>query len=177
MPEKRCIYCGKLYTPYGRMAKRQKVCGAQECVAKHKRAMARRWWAARPGRRAPLNAKKRAWAVKCKYWAKYRDGHPGYTEQNRKQSRVRMKRRRELELLFRQPVAYLNSLLCAGGPMFANQELLAKTYDGAPAAPIGPFANQELLNLRLDGTLRYLVAQAMFANIRAVDVRCGVGIK
>lgn len=176
MTEKCCLYCGKLYIPYGRLAKRQKVCGAAECVAKHKRAMSRRWWAARPGRRRIRNAKKRQWAEKCGYWREYRAQHPEYAARNREQSRKRQRERRALAAVLRRPVEYLEGLKAPGGRMFANQELLAETNDGEPGAA-RMFANQELLNQRLDGTLRYLKAQAVFANFRSLDGRGVSGVK
>lgn len=166
MIEKDCQYCGTPYIPSGRMAKRQKVCGAPVCVAKHKRAMDRRWWAARPERRRRRNEKKCTWANKRGYWREYRANHPEYAARNRVQSRERMKERRELEVLMKRPVKYLEGLRGPGGEMFANQELLAKIPDGEPHAPPCMFANQELLNRRIDGTLRYLKAQAMFANFK-----------
>jgi hypothetical protein len=61
--------------------------------------------------------------------------------------------------------------------MFANPELLAKTSDGEPGAPHCMFANQELLNRRLDGTLRYLKAQALFANFKNIDGGGGIVAK
>jgi len=168
MTEKRCLYCETLYVPYGRQAKRQKVCGAAECVAKHKRALARRWWAARPERRQARNEKKRIWANKCDYWREYRTQNAAYTSRNRSQSRTRMQERRELEAVLRRPVEYLDGLKAPGGQMFANQDLLAKNIEEEPGAT-RMFANQDLLNQRLDGTLRYLKAQAVFANFRSID--------
>ena len=176
MTEKRCLYCGTLYIPYGRQFKRQKVCGAAECVAKHKRALARRWWAARPERRQARNEKKRIWANKCDYWRKYRAQNADYTSRNRSQSRTRMQEWRELEAVLHRPVEYLNGLKAPGGQMFANQDLLAKNHDEEPGAT-RMFANQDLLNRRLDGTLRYLKAQAMFANFRVLDRTGGAGVK
>lgn len=158
------------------MAKRQKVCGAPECVAKHKRAMDRRWWAARPERRRIRNAKKRQWAEKRGYWLEYRARHPEYAAKNREQSRKRLRERRALAAVLRRPVEYLDGLKAPGGQMFANQELLGKTSDGEPGAA-RMFANQELLNQRLDGTLRYLKAQAVFANFRSVDGGSSSGVK
>lgn len=176
MTEKRCLYCKTLYIPYGRQAKRQKVCGAPECVAKHKRALARRWWAARPERRQALNAKKRVWANERDYWREYRARNPDYAAQNRLQSRIRMQERRGLEAVLRRPVAYLDGLKAPGGRMFANQDLLGKNYDGEPAET-RMFANQDLLNQRLDGALRYLKAQAVFANFKGMDSAGGAGVK
>jgi hypothetical protein len=176
MTEKRCIYCGTLYIPYGRQAKRQKVCGAAECVAKHKRALARRWWAARPERQQARNAKKRIWANKCDYWREHRAQNTAYTSRNRSQSRIRMQERRELKAVLHRPVEYLDRLKAAGGQMFANQDLLAKNYDGEPGAT-RMFANQDLLNRRLDGALRYLKAQAVFANFKGMDGAGGTGVK
>ena len=176
MTEKCCLYCGKLYIPYGRLTKRQKVCGAAECVAKHKRAMDRRWWAARPERRQARNTKKRIWANKRSYWREYRAKNPDYASENRLKSCIRMKERREFAVMLRRPVEYLEGLKAPGGQMFANQELLGKTSDGEPGAA-RMFANQELLNQRLDGTLRYLKAQAVFANFRSLDGGGVPGVK
>ncbi|MEI6297101.1 MAG: hypothetical protein WCO84_05700 [bacterium] len=172
MTEIRCLYCGTVYIPYGRQLKRQKVCGAAECVAKHKRALARRWWAARPERRQALNKKKRIWANKRDYWREYRMKNPDYVTQNRIKSRIRIKERRALISMLRRPVAYLDGLKALGGQMFANQDLLAENHDVEPSAP-RMFANQDLLNERLDGTLLYLKAQALFANFKDID---GVGV-
>jgi hypothetical protein len=88
-----------------------------------------------------------------------------------------MKERRELAVLMEQPVKYLEGLRGSGGEMFANQELLAKISNGEQRAPPCMFANQELLNRRVDGTLRYLKAQAMFANFKSIDAADGVGVK
>lgn len=177
MIEQDCQYCGTPYTPYGRMAKRQKVCGDPECVAKHKRAMDRRWWAASPERRRRRNEKKCTWANKRGYWREYRAKNPKYAARNRVQSRERMKERRALAVLMKRPVEYLEGLRGSGGEMFANQELLAKIPDGEQRAPPCMFANQELLNWRVDGTLRYLKAQAMFANFKSMDTGGSVGVK
>ena len=176
MTEKRCLYCGKLYVPYGRQVKRQKVCGAAECVAKHKRELARRWWAARPGRQKARNEKKRQWAEKRGYWREYRTRNPEYTTQNRSDSRKRMTERRALACLLRRPAEYLDVLRVAGGQMFANQDLLAQTADVDEGAD-RLFANQDILNRRLDGALRYLKAQAMFANFKNLDGSGGIVAK
>jgi len=177
MTEKHCLYCETLYVPYSRMATRQKTCGAPECVAKHKWAMEKHWLAERPERKEARNKKKREWAEKCDYSREYRLKHPEYTALNRAQSQERMKQRRELEAVLRQPVEYLECLRGVGGVMFANQELLAKSSDGEHSVPPYMFANQELLNRRLDGTLRYLKAQAMFANFKSIDADGGIGVK
>lgn len=176
MNKKLCPYCGKLYIPYSRMATRQKTCVSPECVAKHKRIRDKRWWAAQASRRA-RNTKKRAWAKERDYWREYRAKHPEYVARNRAQSQERMKERRELEVLLRRPLEYLEGLRGSGEAMFANQELLTKIPDGEDSASRGMFANQELLNQRLDGTLRYLQAQALFANFKSIDGSGGIAVK
>ncbi|OIO09340.1 MAG: hypothetical protein AUJ52_06595 [Elusimicrobia bacterium CG1_02_63_36] len=167
--KKRCLYCERKYEPYGRMAKRQKVCGDGDCVAKHKREMDRRWWARRPECRKARNGKKRAWAEGRGYWRENRAKNPEYVERNRLQSRERMRRRREMSRLLRDPAGYLAGLRAAGGKLFANQELLWISPDGRVKWSRRVFANQELLGHVFDGVLRYLAAQAMFANFKRGD--------
>lgn len=174
--KKSCLYCEKEYEPYGRMAKRQKVCGDADCVAKHKREMDRRWWARRPECRQARNGKKRAWAKVRGYWRKNRAKNPKYVERNRRESRKRMRRRREMARLLQSPVEYLAGLRAAGGELFANQELLSPGPDGRARGSRRAFANQELLGRLFDGVLRYLAAQALFANFKRGDrgARCEV---
>ena len=167
--KKRCLYCGREYEPYGRMAKRQKVCGDADCIAKHKRAMDRHWWARRPECREARNGKKRSWAKERDYWRKNRGKNPHYVERNRRQSRARMRRRREMARLLRRPMDYLDALRASGGDLFANQELLGSEPDESGRRARRVFANQELLGRLFDGVLRYLAAQAMFANFRRGD--------
>lgn len=168
---KRCLYCQRKYEPYGRMAKRQKVCGDAECVAKHKREMDRRWWARRPECRKARNGKKRAWAKSGDYWRKNRAKNPEYVDRNRRQSRERMRRRREMARLLWDPAGYLAGLRAAGGKLFANQELLGVSPDGRLQGSRRVFANQELLGRVFDEVLRYLAAQAVFANFKSGDRR------
>lgn len=177
MAKNHCPYCGTQYIPYSRMATRQKTCGAAKCAAQHKWVTEKRWLAERPERKEARNKKKRAWAKKRDYSREYRLKHPEYTARNRAQSRERTKQRRELEAVLRRPVEYLERLRGSGKKMFANQVLLVKIPDGEHSVPPDMFANQVLLNRRLDGTLRYLKAQAMFANFKNIDGGGGIVAK
>ena len=116
MVHKRCLYCGRWYVPYARMATRQKCCGRAVCHRKHQRVMDRAWRQRDPAWQLARQAKVRVWAAACHYWLRYRAQHPGYVARDRRQSRARMRRRRAAR---------------QDGEMFAKQKLLIPSAVGS----------------------------------------------
>lgn len=141
--KKRCPYCGQWYTPYARIASRQKQCGRGECARRHKRAMDRAWRAADPGWRQERQKKVREWARRRGYWRWWRRRHRAYGA--REALRMRRKRTEAVakqELLLRDPVGHLR-----------------QARYGRPQG----VAKQDLLGWRLDETLEYLLLRERVA--------------
>jgi hypothetical protein len=89
---KRCLFCREWFEPYPAQATRQQICGRLHCKRKFKRTLDRAWRQREPGWRKDLEAKKRVWAAKRKYWSWYRSGHPAYVARDNRR-RVRARRR------------------------------------------------------------------------------------
>jgi len=151
--KKRCLYCRSWYVPYARQAKRQKTCGEAECRRKHKRELDRAWRSADPDWSAARRGKVREWARAKGYWRQWRRVHPEY--QAREARRMRRKRSGTVakqDLLNRDPVGYLKGV----------RDL--KTLG---------VAKQDLLGLRFDEVLDYLIERERVAKQEGADGRCG----
>ncbi len=153
--KKRCLYCKSWYVPYARQGKRQKTCGEAACRRKHKRALDRAWRAADPGWSVDRRCKVRDWAGSTGYWRQWRRGNPKY--QAREARRMRRNRAGSVakqDLLNRDPVGYLKGV----------RDLKALGV-----------AKQDLLGLRFDEVLDYLIERERVAKQEGADgLRCGV---
>ena len=151
MSKKRCRYCKRWFVPYARQANRQKLCGHAECRRKHKRALDRAWRASDPGIGEARRGKVRDWARARGYWRQWRRGHPEY--RFREARRMRRKRAGAVakqDLLSRDPVVYLK---------------------GVRDLRVASVAKQDLLGLRFDEVLDYLIQRERVAKQEGGDVR------
>jgi hypothetical protein len=94
MEERRCAACGKAFRPSARV-RDQKYCGEEEC-----RRTRRRCWQRAKRQDADYRDNQaraqRVWAGEHSgYWRAYRWGHPEYAEENRKQTKQRVRDRRQ----------------------------------------------------------------------------------
>jgi hypothetical protein len=97
MSEKHCLYCKEIFTPHPRKGNKQETCGKPECRKKRKREADRKWRKANPQWSQRQCGKMRAWAKQYPdYWKQYRDNNPEYVEENRRQSKERMRARRQV---------------------------------------------------------------------------------
>ena len=89
----RCIHCKKRFYPNPRLGVRQKTCGAEECLRKHRTLYQRCYRRDNPEVEKEIRKK-----IKYKrllgFWKTYRLTHFKSTERNRNLTRLRMKLRR-----------------------------------------------------------------------------------
>ena len=172
MKAKRCVICGKYFSPYSRKTDDQVLCGRRECRQRRRQEITRAWWKNNPGCLFERQKKKRAWAKGCAYWSNARKNNPEYTVRNREQTRERMRRMRAARTRYaaplKNPVAYLKGLKCPkpgiSGEMFANQDSLGHISRREKTLRHRVFANQDSLAARLDGVCNFLIGREMFAN-------------
>lgn len=93
MAERRCLCCGLRFRPHAQTPE-QRYCGEASCQRERRR----RWRRAKRQSDADYRDNQRraqqAWAAKhSEYWSRWRDRHPAYCEQNRRQQRLRNQRR------------------------------------------------------------------------------------
>lgn len=81
--QKKCVHCGRRFSPDPRVGHRQKRCVREECRKAENRRKARKWIALHPDILPSLRAKMRVWAkaYPC-YWRLYRKNHPEYVERD-----------------------------------------------------------------------------------------------
>lgn len=156
---KECERCGKSFEAHPRLGKRQRVCAGEVC----------RQWLAQEGKRQWLQNNRdyysgaaerqriQQWAAQRGYWKTYRRKHPDYVERNRKATRERLQRRRELfakqDSIRKDPVGYLEGL--RQGVMFAKQDSITSTLYGVILyleSPRGMFAKQDSMDLPAGGS-------------------------
>lgn len=172
MKARRCVICGRYFSPYSRKTEEQVLCGRLECRCRRRQEMARAWWKNNPDGLVERQKKKRAWAKGCDYWSNTRKSNPAYTVRNREQTRERMRRMRAALARYaaplKNPIAYLEGLKCPepglSAEMFANQDSLGHISRRGKPLRRREFANQDSLAARLDGVCDFLIGQEMFAN-------------
>jgi len=173
MPQSRCPYCGKWFTPELGKGQRQKTCGAPECRLAHKRELNRRWWADNPGSRQARVDKVRNRRREIGYYDDYRARRGEYVERNRAQTLERMRalraRRKEEAGVLNNPVKYLEGLGVGSDGLFATQELVEATARRGEGSRPRMFATQELAVGLCVGMWRYLLARERFATREGAD--------
>ena len=173
MPQSRCPYCGRWFTPELGKCQRQKTCGAPECRLAHKQALNRRWWAENPASRQARYEKVRDRRREQGYWRQHREHDPDYVERNRAQTRERMRvlraRRKEDAGVLADPLKYLEGLGVGSEGLFATQELAEVAARRGEGSRPTVFATQELVAGLSVGMWRYLRARERFATREGAD--------
>lgn len=170
---KRCLYCGRWFAPYPRMASRQITCGRKVCRRAHKRELNRQWLAKEEGCRKRRQEKVRNRRREEGYWKKYRLDNDDYLKRNRTMTRERMRRlrarRREAQAILADPLGRLEALRSQIIPLFATQELLGPSLREKKTPWPRVFATQKLLARNSEGVLKFLMAREMFATRDLAD--------
>jgi len=171
MKARRCVICGRYFSPYSRKTHEQVLCGRLECRRRKRQEWERDWWRSNPDCLPERKRKTRIWAKERDYWRQNRVKRPEYTARNREQTRVRMRRLRAAEanyvLPLKNPIAYLEGLKCPKpvlpAEMFAKQDSLGHSPRREKPLRRRVFAKQDSLNARLDGVCNFLIGREMFA--------------
>jgi hypothetical protein len=94
MCERRCLYCGKLFQP-SKFQSRQAVCGETECQRKRRAEYHRGKIGSDPEYRQGCLDSPRKWrSHNPGYWNQYRQKNPAAVEQNRRQQKLRDRKRK-----------------------------------------------------------------------------------
>jgi hypothetical protein len=94
MCERRCLYCGKLFQ-LSKFQSRQAVCGETECQRKRRTEYHRRKICSDPEYRQGCLDSPRKWrSHNPGYWNQYRQKNPAAVEQNRRQQKLRDRKRK-----------------------------------------------------------------------------------
>jgi hypothetical protein len=171
MKARRCVICGRYFSPYSRKTDEQVLCGRRECRLRKRQEWEHDWWRSNPECLPERKRKTGIWAKERDYWRQNRVKNPEYTARNREQTRERMRRRRAAQakyvLPLKNPIEYLKGLKCPkpGLPaeMFAKQDSLRHISRRGKPLRHRVFAKQDSLNSRLDGVCNFLIGREMFA--------------
>lgn len=171
MKARRCVICGKYFSPYSRKTDEQILCGRLECRLRKRQEWERDWWRNNPECLPERKRKMWIWAKGRDYWRQRRVKRPEYTARNREQTRERMRRLRAARASYaaplKDPVAYLEGLKCPPpgvfAHMFAKQDSLGRFPRRGTGLRRRVFAKQDSLNARLDGVCNFLIGREMFA--------------
>ena len=94
MDERRCRYCQKNFQP-SKFQSRHTVCSEPNCQRRRRTDYHRQKIASDPEYREVCRDSPRKWRARNPdYWKRYRQEHPTATEKNRRQQRVRDRKRR-----------------------------------------------------------------------------------
>lgn len=149
MTEKRCLYCKEIFTPHPRKGNKQETCGKPECRKKRKRETDRKWRKANPQWSQERRGKVRAWAKQHPdYWKQYRDDNPEYVEENRRQTKERMRARRQV---------FAKQDVIRTSPIESLKAIQAIKWQKT-------FAKQDVIRLQLDGVLAFLITRECLQN-------------
>ena len=94
MGERRCRYCQQIFQP-SKFQPRQGVCGGVECQRKRRTDYHGEKIASDPVYREVCRDSPRKWRARHPgYWKQYRETHPAAAEHNRRQQKLRDRKRR-----------------------------------------------------------------------------------
>lgn len=149
MSQKHCLYCKEIFIPHPRKGDKQETCGKPECRRKRKRETDRKWRAANPTWVKERRSKIRAWAQSYPdYWVDYRSRHPRYVEENRRQTKERVRTRRQM---------FAKQDVIRSSPIESLRAIQSVRWQKA-------FAKQDVIRLQLEGILGYLIVRECLQN-------------
>ena len=90
----KCLYCLNHFKPSVRLKDRQKTCGAETCVRRHRCRYQRHWRKLNSSVEAEYRAKRKVGREKD-FWKKFRKPPPEYEKRNRFFTKLRKRLRRE----------------------------------------------------------------------------------